>query len=311
VRVPRSLVALCACGFSVLVAPTVAQSTPTLPPDLVALEQKMAALHFNSEQLTVQVEIASAGGLLGQGTPPLVFLAAGSGVESVAPPEGSFKLELLGQAHEVRDVGGAVYTEEPEVAKTDGGRPWVRSAGKGVTPSLGLGPAGLTGATGGGAEGTFGKLVELVNSATSIEEIGPAVVDDQPVIEFSAPIDLTKVAGWSKLLSSGTSKALGGKVEEPTSELEIFLAANGLPVRLRISVRADGSAETFTTDTLALEVPVTVQAPPARETIGEAQLKTLQRAASKRKAALGARRICRKLSAKQATRCRKVVIVRG
>jgi hypothetical protein len=59
-------------------------------------------------------------------------------------------------------------------------------------------------------------------------------------------------------------------------ELELFIASSGLPVRT-ISVLGGRSEDIgVEEDILALEIPVHVHAPPARETIAEAQLSRLE-----------------------------------
>lgn len=300
-------------GAAQATAPTAPAGAPqvSLPPDLVALEQKAAALRFNTERLTLQLELQVNEDLLGPGSPPLVFLIAGQGQVSVSPAEGSFTLSLFGQTSEVREVAGSLYTFEPSAARIDGGRSWVRSKAESPASALAVGPVGLTAGMG-GTEGSFAGLLALVGEATSVQETGPAIVDDQPTIEFTAAIDPTKLAGWSKLLASGQGgglvKELEGKGAPPTSRLELFLAANGLPLRIRFSIDTNGTTATLTSDTRALEVPVDVHAPPAREVIGASRLKVLQARARARERARLKRtlaRICRKLPSKPAARCRR------
>jgi hypothetical protein len=283
-----------------------------LPPDLVVLEQKAAALRFNTERLTLQLELQSKEGLLGLGSPPLVLLIVGQGQVSVRPEEGSFTLSLFGQTSEVREVGGSLYTFEHSAAKIDGGRSWVRSKAESPAAAFAVGPVGL-GAGVSGTEGSFAGLLALVGAATSVQETGPAIVDDQPTIEFTAAIDPTKLAGWSKLLGNGQGgglvKGIQGKGAPATSRLELFLAASGLPVRIRFSIAVNGTTATLTSDTRALEVPVDVQVPPAREVIGASRLKVLQAREHARERARLKRtlaRICRKLPSRRAAKCRRL-----
>jgi hypothetical protein len=292
-------------------APSVgpAQAPASLPADLVALEQKMAALRFNTERLTLQIELQSREGILGPGSPSLVFLVAGQGQLSASPAEGSFTLSLFGQTSEIREVGGSLYTFEPSVAKFDGGRSWVRSTAQSPASALAVGPVGL-GEGMVGAGGSFASLLALVAQASSVQETGPAIVDDQPTIEFTATIDPRKLAGWSKLLRSGHGGGLAKELRRaPTSRLELFLAPSGLPIRIRFALSANGTIATLTSDTLALEVPVDVHAPPAREVIGEARLKVLRaRERARERASLRRvlRRICRKLPPTRAAKCRRL-----
>lgn len=284
-----------------------AQAAPALPADLVALEQKMAALRFNTERLTLQLEMQTGVKLFGPASPPLVLLAVGAGEISDSPPEASFTLSDFGQTREVREIGGELYTFEPDAAKTDGGRSWVRSRAKTPVSALAVGPSGLEGELL-PASGSFAPLAVLLSSATTVQETGPAIVDDQPTTEFTATIDPTKLAGWGKLLNgkSSLTRELPGTHEPPTSRLEVFLAPTGLPVRIRFMLKAARNVLTLTSDTLALEVPVEVQAPPARAVIDETRLEVLRKRERERERARLERelhKLCKRLPERRRRRC--------
>ena len=92
----------------------------------------------------------------------------------------------------MRTIGSTVYTYMPSVASFDGGRPWVRSR-QSSSKSDGE-SAGLTGmsnslaatVSGGGAGSTpFAKLIEDVNGALNVQEVGPVTVDGQQTTEFT------------------------------------------------------------------------------------------------------------------------------
>jgi hypothetical protein len=97
----------------------------------------------------------------------------------------------------------------------------------------------------------FAKLIEDVNGALSVQEVGPIMVDGQQVTEFTASLTMVTLL--------------------PGKRLERFIKA----------FSSLGEILSPDKDILALEVPVDVHAPPARETISEAQLRKLR-----------ARRVC-------------------
>ncbi len=294
-------------GTQASVAPP-AQPQAPLPPDLVALEEKMADVRFKTERLTLQIELETKEGLLGPGTPPLVLLFAGSGQAGSSPPRASFTLSFLGQTTEARQIGGITYTYKPQAAKTDGGRSWVRSEKPTSSSAIGESPTGFGEISGGGTEGNFAKTLELLSSAGSVQESGPAIVDDQPVTEFVAQIDPTKLAGLGKLLSGPSLTKELQSTGPASSRLELFISPAGIPLRTRFTLQAGKTVVGFTSDVLALEVPVEVQAPPAREVIGEAELKTIEKQALARARVRLRRallRICPKLPPKQAAKCRR------
>jgi hypothetical protein len=275
-------------------ASTLPPAPVTPPPDLVALEAKTAAIHFNTERFRLTAEVRVSATALGGGgralTSPFVdavaepsvlqegswiaFGRAGQGVSSVSPPAVQFSVP--GGREEVRTVGGVLYTHKPSVASFDGHRPWV--AKKQTQPSGALGPTseGLAAAIApGSSTGSFAGLIELLGRAQRIEELGPVVAGSQPATAFSARMDIADLITGKSALKALEKLAKGGIT---VAQLEVAIASNGLPATVGVSLEAPGVvSESIVSDVLALEVPVNVQAPPAREVISEARLKRLER----------------------------------
>jgi hypothetical protein len=307
-------VALVVLVAAFLFAATTARAAAPPPPDLVALEQQMAQLHVNTERVSFQEELSF--GELGSGI-PFALIVTGEGEFSDSPPQGSAVAGILGLSNvQTRVIGDTVYTYRPHAGELDGGRPWVRSQKSGgASPSID--PSGVTGSDQPGPQGTFSKLIEELGGALAIEESGPVTVEDQRVIEFDATLDptpfLEKLKPQSKepkhplnsLLETPETKKTPAKSTPPPSlELEVFIAPNGLPVRARYTFSAEGVTISARVDTLATNIPVNVSAPPASQTIDEAQLKRLERrrAARELRRAL---RACRHEHGKQAMFCRQ------
>ena len=224
---------------------------------------------------------------------------------------------LGGSTSMERTIGNTIYTYKPSVASYDGGRPWVRSKSK-PAPKPGSESTKfavvvdalsrtLAGDAKSSSTGQFSKLIEELGETRSIQEVGPATVDGQQVTEFTASISLATLLSPKQLetiaeptsslveavLSPSSAPKQGEetkkhneeaakKLSEAIVELELFIAPSGLPVRT-ISVlggRSEGIG--VEEDILALEVPVVVHAPPARKTIGEAQLHRLEKKRARR-----------------------------
>lgn len=299
--------------------PGSASAGVALPPELVALEQQMAQLQVNSERFSLQEEI-SLGSALGQGI-PLVLIVAGDGEASDAPPQALVNAGIpgLGAPEQVRSFGETTYTNQPSAARVDGGRPWVRGHTKSKVANP-LDPGGIAEGDQGGKQGTFTKLIEQLGGALSIEESGPVTVDDQRVTEFDASLDPTPVLAelqahskstppqrplnsLLRIPSVGGPQSTGKPEPAPTLELEVFIAPNGLPVRTRVTLTAEGATVAVRLDTLAINVPVHVAPPPAAQTIDEAQLKRIERRDAAR-ARAHLLRLCRRLHGKRARSCR-------
>jgi hypothetical protein len=305
--------------LTVLGAASTVRAAAPLPPDLVALEQQMAGLQANSERFLFQFEI-SAGEHPGQ-ILPFVLLLTGAGESSDSPsPQASIAAGLLGASpQQTRVIGNIVYRYQPQAAEIDGGRPWVSGTHQLKSETQGLDPSGVLESDVGGRQGTFSKLIEQLNGAQSIVESGPVTVDDQRVTEFDAMLDPAPFMEKLRLQSKHPLHPLGSLLEEPgrggekapaesspppTLKLEAFIAPNGLPVRTRFTFTAEGTILAARVDTLAINVPVSVAAPPAAQTIGEAQLKAIEarRAKSMLRQAL---RECQHLRGKRAAACRR------
>lgn len=309
----RAVVVLSSLIALVLGAP--ARAAAPLPEDLVGLEGAMAQLHANSVRFTFQTELELPGlsGLLGSSggsgeSAPLVFVIAGRGEAGTTPPEFTASAGLFGAPQEhVLQIGETLYTYNASAGHIDGHRPWVRSHGKSgqLTESGALDPGGLLENDHAGSQGTFSGLIAELNGALSITESGPATVDDQRVTEFDAELDPTPLVEKLRAKSStpggssGEGNPLSGLGEltgpppkqpakapaPPTLELEVFIAPSGLPVRSRVTASIEGVHFAERVDTLAIDIPVSVQAPPASETIDKAALEAIERRRSRRERA--------------------------
>jgi hypothetical protein len=200
-----------------------------------------------------------------------------------------------------RSETSSTLTDRP-VASFDGGRPWVRSvrpvhksgesAGlAGISSSLAITTSG-SGASSGGGVGSgsvepFAKLVDDINGALSVREVGPVTIDGQQTSGFVVSSSLERILSPGQLAS--LAKAFGAlgtllsPIESPKQRaeaekhreeaarhlgqtpviLELFIAPSGLPVRTISIIGSRSSGIGVEEDILALEVPVHVHVPPA------------------------------------------------
>jgi hypothetical protein len=285
-------------------------SPAKLPPDLITLEQKMGALHMNSERgslVEVLTGVSQGAKGLFEGTsskpsrrhrkrsvprrkPTAVrltthpkqsvpFLTADFEA-SVSPKLAVIRGEILGGLpFQERVIGEQVYTRSPFLAQGDHGKPWLytspaeeaeakakskkrTAAGESSLSSELPGPES--------AESGFGGLIELLDHARSVIEVGPREVDGQQTIEFEAELRSAKLGGGS---SSKTSKSVKKALRRSKLTLDLYLASDGLPVRTRLQTTLGKVGLSVVSDILATEIPVSVLPPPASETITEPELK--------------------------------------
>ena len=287
----RRIVVLCAVlagTLSSAARASVPAEPIVVPPDLQALEQKMLALQVNSERFSASLSIAEPphvrgpiGGfehIFGRASAAIATKALQTfalltmvGEASIVPQAASIEAAFLGLPVKLRLIGTTLYTEEPFIAKLDGGRPWVVEQGKTLEQAADVGgPAGSAGPGSG-----FKSLVETISRARSVQEVGPATVDGQATRRFSVTIAYGRIAGHKTPTREQTR--LLRKLLDPLARVELFVAEDGLPVRTRLvfGLRHGGGELITQADVLALNVPVVVEAPPAAETIGAAELERL------------------------------------
>jgi len=277
-----SCTALAALATALLLAAPSAGEAAAVPPELAALEQQTSKLQVNSERFTLQEEVSV--GELGGSSIPFTLLIAGRGEASDTPSQASVEEGVFGSTTvRERVIGETEWVYEQHAKEVDGGRPWVRRKRQPPKPSSALEAGGLLESDQSGPQGTFSKLIEELNGAQTLVDSGPVTIDDQRVIEFDASINPAPLIAQLEAaarakeaphplqslfpeLPSGGSKGSTRTFPAPTYELEVFIAPNGLPVRLRTTFSYDGDVISARVDTLAINIPLNLSPPPARET---------------------------------------------
>lgn len=239
----------------------------SLPPGLVALEQKMEGLDLSSVRVSFHQAIGVAP-LFARGGSR--HLHAGShGVVEAGFKDHVARLRYVDDGHHlmVRLVHGVLYVGDARLARIDGGRPWVaiRKHSR-IAEHLNLGPKLLDGGP------TFAFLREVLARAVSVTEDGAATVEGKETVHFTA-----------------TFKAPGAPIGGPpprripaTSTLQLFVTPAGLPIET-IGTINDGLTLTTTVSKLrGVDFPLVVKAPPAKLTIGERALKRIERRRERR-----------------------------
>ena len=265
--------ALCA---SIAPAAPAAATTPP-PPELAPLLQKTSELTISSERFTGSLAVTA------KKLPPKLKALGGlkstvSGELSTSPEAASITETSLGKTISLRFVANALYIHDPAITKHDGGRPWVKesqgaSGGLfGSSTKLGAGSGGSGGS--GATPGQFKTEIALLKASNKVRSLGASTVDAQTVTGFAGTADPKEIE------ESSLSKALREEVAKthikPAATFEVFLAANGLPVRSHVVLALGGVKLNVTEDVLAINFPVAaIPAPPAAETITAAELKKI------------------------------------
>ena len=256
--------------------PAPAPSVASIPAGVQPLVAKIEALPVNSERYTESTEVGGTITVKVHGKRRTVkrhIAKEALGEASLSPLVGKlYKHGDSGQLGSI-GIGTTLYTYSPSIAHEDGGRPWVRLKGvsaAGLFPFHGGGAARVEVKAGG--TGSYAELIDLLATADgNVSIVGPATVDAQPTTELAAAVK-------PLALIKGTSQK---DVQELPEELKLYVTEAGLPLRVVRTATLGPIAISDTTDVIAENQPVSVKAPPARKTIGEAKFLKLLRGKNK------------------------------
>lgn len=175
------------CMAPAVMAPSVRAAT--LPPNLVMLSQKLAQLKASSLRFSIELAITAAHGAK---PPKRLVIVAASGEAGGSPVRAKVNVTTLGQHDSVRTIGGISYEYRPEIARLDGGRPWIRqrlSPSEHPKASSHLTLLELTEIPISLVQNRHASLAEVLNEAQSAVEVGPTTVDGQQVTQFNATLN--------------------------------------------------------------------------------------------------------------------------
>lgn len=287
-----ALAAMPAVAGSATPPAPVVPATPNAPPvaaavapaELQGLEAKMAQLQITSERFSIRTRgsfVSSAVTVTAKGTCP-----AKGKCHPVQPRRVTRgKPHLLDETHTVEaDIaagtgetfgtdgrsrlivaGSTLYLYAPERSGRGRMRPWLRQRvpGQATSPLDYILPFHAVAAheTNLGGSGPFGSLINLLRTAVGTFAVaGPVTVDGQQTSEFTSTVVPAVLFGFPEPGLPTLAEAL------PPEKLQVFLSESGLPLRVVVTRRTEGYSLTETTDLLAVNLPVSIKAPPANRT---------------------------------------------
>lgn len=126
------------------------------------------------------------------------------------------------------------------------------------------------------------RSAPLIPALSVLTPLGGGTVDGVTISGFREMLDphvFESAASLSGIAPTGSLGIRGAAAASAaqTVAAEVFIAANGLPVRTRL-VQVSGPVRSLVQiDVPAINFPLTVEAPPPAQTIGLAELKRLER----------------------------------
>jgi hypothetical protein len=157
-------------------------------------------------------------------------------------------------------IGSTVYINVNDASLTGHrAKPWVTASG---TSASTLFPfhGGSSSEVDAGGSGPYAELLNLLATASDVQVVGPATVAGQQTTEITATAQpLALVNGGP----TGLSEA------ESSTRMEVFVSEAGVPLRVARTYGPDKNAPVETVEALALNVHVSVKAPPKRKTVSK------------------------------------------
>jgi hypothetical protein len=267
------LAAGCSVALSAIQRASALEATTLLPSQLQALEQKMERLQVNSERfsrVTRGFVLGSQNHVWRLGEPDrLVRIPVHTselGEASVSPAEGV--VFTAGKRNpRLIAIGSTLYEYAEPGKRSHNHRPWVRSRSREspatrMLPFMGGGSLEVDA----GGTGSFGHLINLLTT-----RVGPVSVDGPVSVQGKQTTEFTATVEPRLLIKHITVEDVAGfKKEWPIETLQIFLTETGLPIRVVEAIRSQYLNTTTTTEIPAVNIPVNVKPPPARNTIAPA-----------------------------------------
>ena len=247
-----------------------AATAATLPPSLLALEQKMGEIRITSERFAVTVRVSAPKGL-----EKLLKLITGgnsffSGEVTVSPPAANLTLTLFGHPITLRQVGNAMYLYVPQLARSVHGRRWLKLGPRGLEELVTVNGHPLKRRPKPTSKPTlpslarppFAHLIELLAGASEVREVGPVAVGGQSATQYLATLQPNQLARTNA----------GG-----VGALEVSIAPNGVPVRMELTEVGSSIATTTIVTLPTVNFPLVIAPPSAAETLTIAQARALER----------------------------------
>jgi hypothetical protein len=262
--------------------PSSATAAPSsMPPALAQLAQQMSQLRPSTIRASLtfglQGEDAKAPGGKVSVVMSRVLAEVGSEPPLASVTHGA---EAGPEGEKVRLVNGYVYRYLPFLGRFDGKRPWVKmSEARYEREDGGQASVALAQQTSPSID-PYANLAAEIDSSSDFRELGVSEVDGQAVTGFAMtpPASRSRTPGQSGFTPKEEAelKAAFHGLGKVTSTLEVLIAADGLPVRTRTTVGAERLAWVAGMEVAAIDFPLAVLPPPAKQTIDYRALRKIE-----------------------------------
>ena len=257
-----------------------APNAANLPPTVVPLIQKIEQMPVNSERYSQTTHLSGTvterKGKHRTRTRHVSETMSDFGEASLSPLGGRVRRNSPSGRTIVIGAGSKIWSYTPDVAKRDGGRPWIRIDGRSAAELFpfhgGSAPGDEVDA---GGTGSYAGLVDLLATADgNVSVLGQVTIGTRRTTELTAVVDPLALFK-------------GPEIKPERQRLDVFVDESGLPLRVTLLTRVDRVSIVQTTSILGVNVPVSVTPPPAARTISASKLAKKSLAEARRSSGSG------------------------
>jgi hypothetical protein len=192
-----------------------------------------------------------------------------SGVITATPPvrgQLSITVPHLG-ALQVRLVGSTFYMQIPGMAAQTG-KSWVSLS---LADASKVGGLDLSHVFDQAAQSGPAQALTLLSRAGTVRNLGPETIRGVKTTHYSGTVNLAKIIAELAPALSAQLRPMASQLGVTTLQIDLWLRADLLPVRVVEAYPSKLGAVRVQLDVLGYNVPVTVTAPPASDTVDFAQ----------------------------------------
>ncbi len=255
---------------------------PAIPPALAQLTQQMSQLRPNTVRMSLtlglRAEVPKAPGGKAPGGEASVVMSRVLAEVGIEPPLASVRTVGGLGGEQLRLVDGEVYEFLPFLDRFDRRHPWLKLSRARYEHLEGAQAASGLMHQAGADAAPYASLAAEIDASEDFRELGPSEVNGQAVLGFAMtpqPSSTQRQAGFTAQEEAELQADLR-RLGKSTSTLEVFIAADGLPVRTRASIGSERLAWLSGTDVTAINFPLVVVAPPAKQTISYRALRRIE-----------------------------------
>jgi hypothetical protein len=179
------------------------------------------------------------------------------------PLRADLMVQIAGQNVEERIVGSTIYLKVPALAKKLG-KPWASINTAAIGKASGLNLAQLLQQL---QQANPAQNLGILSKSAHITSVGPATIDGASTTHYAGTVDLAAALSRFSPQLQVQIKTLTAKLGVKSVHIDLWLTPNHLPKRITQTYTTTAGPESIQVDYTSFNQPITIQAPPANQTV--------------------------------------------